>query len=117
VSSIPSTHAAGHDDHHGHGEHAKYPFLAHHFETPAHQFDSAKLGMWLFLATEVLFFGALFVAYAVLRLRGRSPEVAARDLLEYRHEARLVPTYRKAVEDWLATGVKPIHQADLDAVR
>jgi cytochrome c oxidase subunit 3 len=73
VSSIPSTHAAGHDDHHGHGEHAKYPFLAHHFETPAHQFDSAKLGMWLFLATEVLFFGALFVAYAVLRVR--FPEV------------------------------------------
>ena len=39
-------------------------------------------------------------------------EVAARDLLEWRHEARLVPTYRKAVEDWLATGAKPIHQSD-----
>ena len=65
----------GHADGHGHGsaEHAKYPFLAHHFETPAQQFDSAKLGMWLFLATEVLFFGALFVAYAVLR--SRFPEV------------------------------------------
>ncbi len=59
---------------HGHsGDHAKYPFLAHHFETPAQQFDSAKLGMWLFLATEVLFFGALFVGYAVLR--SRFPEV------------------------------------------
>ena len=32
-----------------------------------------KLGMWLFLATEVLFFGGLFVAYAVLRTR--FPEV------------------------------------------
>ena len=65
----------GHADGHGHGsaEHAKYPFLAHHFDTPAQQFDSAKLGMWLFLATEVLFFGALFVAYAVLR--SRFPEV------------------------------------------
>ncbi len=60
----------GHDDHHGHSQ---YPFLAHHFATPAQQFDSGKLGMWLFLATEVLFFGALFVAYAVLR--ARSPEV------------------------------------------
>ncbi len=70
-----SGHASGHahtDDHHS-GEHSKYPFLAHHFETPAQQFDSAKLGMWLFLATEVLFFGALFVAYAVLR--SRFPEV------------------------------------------
>jgi cytochrome c oxidase subunit 3 len=63
----------GHADDHHSGEHAKYPFLAHHFETPAQQFDSAKLGMWLFLATEVLFFGALFVAYAVLR--SRFPEV------------------------------------------
>ncbi|MSQ91238.1 MAG: hypothetical protein EXS01_07605, partial [Phycisphaerales bacterium] len=60
-------------DHAHSGEHAKYPFLAHHFDTPAQQFDSAKLGMWLFLATEVLFFGALFVAYAVLR--SRFPEV------------------------------------------
>ena len=70
-----STIHTSHDDHghHGHGDHAKYPFLQHHFETPAHQFDSAKLGMWLFLATEVLFFGGLFVAYAVLRTR--FPEV------------------------------------------
>ena len=37
------------------------------------QFDSGKLGMWLFLATEILFFGALFAAYAVLRVR--DPEV------------------------------------------
>ncbi|HMN94844.1 MAG TPA: cytochrome c oxidase subunit 3 family protein [Phycisphaerales bacterium] len=54
--------AAGHDH-----LHEEYPFLQHHFETPAQQFDSAKLGMWLFLATEVLFFGGLFVWYAVLR--------------------------------------------------
>ena len=75
MSTIPNTHGSAHDDHghHGHGDHAKYPFLQHHFETPAHQFDSAKLGMWLFLATEVLFFGGLFVAYAVLRTR--FPEV------------------------------------------
>jgi cytochrome c oxidase subunit 3 len=31
------------------------------------QFDSAKLGMWLFLVTEILFFGGLFVAYIVYR--------------------------------------------------
>ncbi|MGA1057555.1 MAG: cytochrome c oxidase subunit 3, partial [Phycisphaerales bacterium] len=65
-------HGHGHDGHHGHSE---YPFLAHHFETPAQQFDSGKLGMWLFLATEVLFFGGLFAAYAVLRFK--NPEVFA----------------------------------------
>lgn len=41
--------------------------IAPHFTTPAQQFDAAKLGMWLFLATEVLLFGGLFVVYAVLR--------------------------------------------------
>lgn len=49
---------------HGHDEH---PFLAHHFDSPQHQFDSCKLGMWLFLITEVLFFSGLFCAYAVYR--------------------------------------------------
>jgi cytochrome c oxidase subunit 3 len=42
-------------------------FLAHHFDTPKQQFEAAKLGMWLFLATEVLFFSGLFCAYAVYR--------------------------------------------------
>ena len=43
-ASAGDHHAAkGHDDHGGgHGHHnAEYPFLAHHFETPAQQFDSA----------------------------------------------------------------------------
>jgi len=63
------SHSAPHADSHGHGDHAKYPFLAHHFDTPNQQFESGKLGMWVFLATEVLFFGALFVMYAILRFK------------------------------------------------
>jgi len=43
------------------------PFLAHHFESHRQQFDAGKLGMWLFLVTEILFFSGLFVAYAVYR--------------------------------------------------
>src|SRR5436305_1535979 len=42
--------------------------LAHHFETLEQQRESATLGMWTFLATEVLFFGGLFGGYAVYRL-------------------------------------------------
>jgi protein-tyrosine phosphatase len=45
---------------------------------------------------------SILVAYAVLRLRGRSPEDAARLLLDHRVEAHLVPAYRRSVEDWLA---------------
>lgn len=56
--------AHGHDAHDHHGP----AYLAHHFETPAQQFDAAKLGMWLFLAQELLFFSGLFVGYLVFRL-------------------------------------------------
>lgn len=51
---------------HAHGHHGP-KWLAHHFETPVQQFDTAKLGMWAFLAQELLFFSGLFVAYGVYR--------------------------------------------------
>jgi cytochrome c oxidase subunit 3 len=41
--------------------------LQHHFADMEQQRESAKLGMWLFLLTEVLLFGGLFCAYAVYR--------------------------------------------------
>lgn len=46
---------------------AAEPRLAHHFSTPAVQAHAARLGMWLFLGTEVLLFGGLFVGYAMYR--------------------------------------------------
>ena len=52
----------GHDDHHDHPDH-----VAHHFETAEQQFDSGKLGMWLFLTQEILFFSGLFCAYIIFR--------------------------------------------------
>ena len=57
------------DDHGGHDshDHDHPPYLAHHFDTPEQQFDSGKLGMWLFLVTEVLFFSGMFCAYAIFR--------------------------------------------------
>jgi len=36
---------------------------------PSVAFESAKLGVWTFLATEVLLFGALFTAYTVFRMK------------------------------------------------
>jgi cytochrome c oxidase subunit 3 len=38
-----------------------------HFSLPEQQASSVKLGMWIFLLTEILFFSGLFVAYAVYR--------------------------------------------------
>lgn len=42
-------------------------YLADHFNDTSQQFEAAKFGMWLFLATEILLFGGLFCLYAVYR--------------------------------------------------
>jgi cytochrome c oxidase subunit 3 len=41
--------------------------LAHHFDSYEQQKESATLGMWTFLVTEILFFGGLFAAYSLYR--------------------------------------------------
>ena len=43
------------------------PELRHHFDDRAQQLHSATLGMWVFLITEVMFFGGMFGAYTVYR--------------------------------------------------
>lgn len=42
--------------------------LKHHFDHLEQQHASERLGMWMFLVTEILFFGGLFGAYTVYRL-------------------------------------------------
>ena len=44
-----------------------------HFDSAEQQFDSGKLGIWLFLVTEILFFSGLFVAYTLYR--SHHPEI------------------------------------------
>jgi cytochrome c oxidase subunit 3 len=41
--------------------------LRSHFSTPEQQRETTTLGMWIFLATEIMFFGGLFASYAVYR--------------------------------------------------
>ena len=53
---------ANHSSSTSHPEH-----LQHHFVNSDQQFDAAKLGMWVFIVTEILFFGGLFVAYIIYR--------------------------------------------------
>src|SRR5713226_8132957 len=51
-------------------EHAhEYPALLHHFATEEQQKNAASLGMWVFLAQEVMFFGGMFCAYLVYRYK------------------------------------------------
>lgn len=46
-----------------HGAHTAH--VAHHFKTAEQQYSSGKEGIWLFMLTEILMFGAIFVAYAI----------------------------------------------------
>ncbi len=54
------THATTHDAH-GH------PALQHHFENMEQQREAGTLGMWVFLVTEIMFFGGMFLAYTLYR--------------------------------------------------
>jgi cytochrome c oxidase subunit III len=50
-----------------HAPHASHPKLQHHFDDMAQQAEASTLGMWVFLVTEIMFFGGLFTAYLVYR--------------------------------------------------
>lgn len=63
AAALPGTHGHGaHDEHHD-------PYLKHYFKDKEQQFEAAKLGMWLFLATEILLFGGLFAGFGIMQGR------------------------------------------------
>ncbi len=60
------SNAVAHAEAHGHA--VPHDALQHHFETMQQQKEASTLGMWVFLLTEVLFFGGLFFAYLLYRV-------------------------------------------------
>src|SRR6187549_2581059 len=55
--------------------------VASHFDSPQQQHDSVMLGMWLFLATEIMFFGGAFTVYTIYRAYfGEAFHLASRTL-------------------------------------
>lgn len=67
-----------------HHEEQHHPELLHHFAEPQQQEDSASLGMWIFLGTEVMFFGGLFCAYLIYRLAYFGDFAAASQTLSWK---------------------------------
>ena len=59
---VTNTQEAAHEEHH-----VALPQHRHHFETPEQQREAGTFGMWLFLLTEIMFFGGLFFAYLLYR--------------------------------------------------
>jgi cytochrome c oxidase subunit 3 len=64
--------------------HEAPPELQHHFESLSAQKEASSLGMWVFLVTEVLFFGGMFTAYVVYRANYRAAFEGASNLLDIR---------------------------------
>ena len=52
----------------GHGEHDHNPYLQHHFYSMEQQLEASILGMWVFLVTEIMFFGGMFMIYILYRV-------------------------------------------------
>jgi cytochrome c oxidase subunit 3 len=65
MSAEPAT-AVAHGQGPGDGDGADR-FLQHHFQDLEVQSQAARLGMWLFLSTEILLFGGLFIGYSLFR--------------------------------------------------
>jgi cytochrome c oxidase subunit 3 len=63
-----SAEVIGHGANHPDGHASASAALAHHFENLEQQREAGALGMWVFLVTEIMFFGGLFMAYMVYRL-------------------------------------------------
>ena len=72
VTVPPVRHEDAHGDEHGtsvipHDGHGHAPGVYHQFEDLDQQNESYIVGMWVFLVTEIMFFGALFVSYVLYR--------------------------------------------------
>jgi len=50
-----------------HDHHVTLPQHRHHFETEEQQREAGSFGMWLFLLTEIMFFGGMFFSYLLYR--------------------------------------------------
>ena len=64
LATHPHTHETAQPEEHGH---VALPQHRHHFETQEQQREAATFGMWLFLLTEIMFFGGLFFSYLLYR--------------------------------------------------
>jgi cytochrome c oxidase subunit 3 len=63
-------------------EHASHPALQHHFENMEQQREAGTLGMWVFLVTEIMFFGGMFLAYTLFRYQYPAAFVSASNHLD-----------------------------------
>lgn len=93
-----------------HGHHDD-PTLQHHFSTKEQQFDASKIGMWLFLTTEILMFGGLFVGFGLMQSKFPEAFLAAhhhldRNLGALNTVVLLVSSFTMVMAVWAASKSK-----------
>jgi cytochrome c oxidase subunit III len=79
-----ATNAEAIEQGHGHGDESHHEALAHHFDNLEQQREAGALGMWVFIAQEVMFFGGLFLAYLIYRMRYPNAFMAASNHLNWK---------------------------------
>ncbi len=90
------------------GAHEHHRFQQHHFATMEQQYDCSKIGMWLFLATEILLFGGLFVGFAIMQSRHTEAFVAGHHHLDWKMGALntcflLISSFTMVMAVWAAS--------------
>ena len=63
--TMGTAHASAHGSHDDHAHHN--PNLQHHFYSMEQQLEASTFGMWVFLVTEIMFFGGMFMVYILYR--------------------------------------------------
>src|SRR5213080_5135399 len=63
---------------------ATHSALQHHFENMEQQREAGTLGMWVFLVTEIMFFGGMFLAYTLYRYKYPEAFASASNHLDIR---------------------------------
>ena len=104
MSQAQEANLTTHDEH----AHEHNPFHQHHFATMEQQFDASKIGMWLFLATEILLFGGLFVGFGVMQSRHSEAFVAGHHHLDWQMGALntcflLISSFTMVMAVWAAS--------------
>src|SRR5207302_964440 len=86
---------------------ASHPALRHHFENMEQQREAGTLGMWVFLVTEVMFFGGMFLAYTLYRSQYPAAFVSASNHLDIKLGA--INTGVLIVSSFTMAGMHALH--------
>ena len=83
-SETLQTRHGAHGDEEAHDEGHAHEALAHHFDNLEQQREATALGMWVFIAQEIMFFGGLFLAYIIYRSKYSEAFAAASNHLNWK---------------------------------